>query len=71
METIKFKTNIKCSGCVEKVGPLLNELTGENNWEVDLESPDRILSVNNNDIEVEKIIEAIKKLGYTIQQQIH
>jgi hypothetical protein len=29
MDTTKFKTNIKCSGCVEKVTPFLNESLGE------------------------------------------
>jgi copper chaperone len=60
METIKFKTTIKCSGCVATVTPGLNEAVGANNWQVDLQSPDRILTVNTNDTNKEK--DVIKKL---------
>lgn len=45
METIKFKTTIKCSGCVAKVTPFLNEALGEDNWEVDYNNPSKILTV--------------------------
>ena len=46
METKKFKTNIKCSGCVATVTPHLNEAVGEANWNVDITDPAKILSVN-------------------------
>jgi hypothetical protein len=39
MSTKKFKTNIICSGCVEKVTPVLNEAFGETNWKVDTADP--------------------------------
>jgi copper chaperone len=46
MKTIQFKTNIKCSGCVATVTPGLNKTAGENNWTVDLQSPDKVLTVS-------------------------
>ena len=45
METKKFKTNIKCTGCVATVTPFLDEAVGERQWEVDLTDPSRILTV--------------------------
>ena len=45
METLRFKTNIKCTGCLVQVGPALDELAGENNWQVDLASNDKTLTV--------------------------
>ena len=69
METIKFKTTIKCSSCVATVTPGLNEAVGANNWQVDLQSPDRVLTVNTNDTNKEK--EVIKKLqdaGYKAEK---
>ena len=45
MNTLKFKTNINCTGCLGKVTPILNAETDINNWEVDLKSEDRILTV--------------------------
>lgn len=36
MRKIKFKTNFKCSGCVDKAKPILDENSQISNWEVDL-----------------------------------
>ena len=62
METIKFKTTIKCSGCVAKVTPFLNEALGEDNWEVDFNNPSKILTVVGEKDET-KIIQAVEKAG--------
>lgn len=67
MEEIKFKTNIKCSGCLAQVGPALNETAGENNWQVDLASADKTLIVNG-DLKEAEIIAALKKAGYTAER---
>lgn len=64
METKQFKTNIKCSGCVAKVTPGLNESAGENKWNVDLQSPERILTVSGDTVDKEKISQALEKAGY-------
>ncbi|WP_143305768.1 heavy-metal-associated domain-containing protein [Chitinophaga vietnamensis] len=69
METIQFKTNIKCSGCIATVTPSLNATAGEDNWEVDLQSPDKILTVSADNVDAAAIKAAIEKAGYkaTIQ----
>jgi copper chaperone CopZ len=64
MDTVNFKTNIKCSGCVAQVTPELNKAVGESNWQVDTASPDKTLSVSANDVSVDKIVEAVKKAGF-------
>ncbi len=63
METIKFKTDIKCSGCVEKVAPHLNKELGEGNWKVDTSNSLKILSVPVNSDEA-KIREAVQMAGF-------
>jgi copper chaperone len=63
MEKAKFKTNIKCAACVAKVTPFLNEVAGENNWQVDLVDPARTLTVSEN-ADSNKIAEALQKAGY-------
>jgi copper chaperone len=63
MKTSKFKTTIKCSGCVATVTPFLNEAIGENNWQVDLNNPSRILTVTGENDET-KVIQALEKAGY-------
>jgi copper chaperone len=59
----KFKTNIKCGGCIQTVKPFLDGLKEIDNWQVDLGSPDRILSVEG-DIPEEKVIATIQAAGY-------
>ena len=63
METIKFKTTIKCAGCVAKVTPFLNEALGEDNWEVDYNNPAKVLTVVGED-DKKKVIQAVEKAGY-------
>ena len=67
MESIQFKTTIKCSGCVAKVTPFLNEALGENNWEVDYANPAKVLTVVGEK-DTAKIIEAVEKAGYKAEK---
>ncbi len=67
METIKFNTTIKCSGCVAKATPFLNEVAGEDNWEVDVTDPLKVLTVIG-DADSGKIIEAVEKAGYKAEK---
>ena len=64
METVQFKTNIKCSGCIASVTPALNELVGQDNWEVDLQSPDKILTITTEQPDKQEIKQAVEKAGY-------
>ncbi|MES3016134.1 MAG: hypothetical protein V4721_00075 [Bacteroidota bacterium] len=66
MNTFKFKTNIKCTGCLATVTPNLNKTAGENVWNVDLNDVDRILTVETDKAESE-IIAAVKEAGFEAQ----
>ncbi|MBO9201606.1 MULTISPECIES: heavy-metal-associated domain-containing protein [Niastella] len=69
METVKFKTTIKCSGCVATVTPYLNEAVGENNWQVDTQSPDKILTVNTADKTKEnEVVQKLQQAGYKAEK---
>ncbi len=50
METLKLKTNINCSGCVAKVTPSLNQTIGENNWQIDTQNPNKILTITGEEV---------------------
>jgi copper chaperone len=63
METIKLKTNIKCSGCVANVTPFLNKAVGENNWNVDYNNPAKILTVEGA-ADAQTVIKAVEEAGY-------
>ena len=69
METLQFKTTIKCSGCIEKVTPYLNETAGENNWEVDLQNPQKVLTIPNAEqLNSSEVVEALAKAGYKAEK---
>ena len=63
MKDTKLKTTIKCSGCVAKVTPFLNEALGEGNWEVDCNNPSKVLTVVGEK-DSAKIVQAVEKAGY-------
>jgi copper chaperone len=63
MDTKKFKTNIKCAGCVATVTPFLDDAVGKNNWSVDYSDPSKILTVNGAQDNT-KVIQALAKAGY-------
>ncbi len=66
--TVTFKTNIKCSGCIEKVTPYLNGHNGIENWEVDTASADKVLTVKLNGSTEKEVIAAVEKAGYKAEK---
>lgn len=63
MNTLKFKSNINCTGCLSKVTPVLNDEKAIRKWEVDLEHDDRILTVET-ELPAEKVKETVGKVGF-------
>lgn len=69
METLKFKTNINCGGCIAAVTPTLNTLEGVNKWEVDTTTSNKILSIQTeNGLTANEVVESLKKRGYQAQK---
>lgn len=69
METLKFKTNINCGGCIATVTPALNELKDVQHWEVDTANPDKILTVKAGDnLTAVRVIDALKQKGYKAEK---
>jgi copper chaperone CopZ len=68
METMKFKTNIKCSGCVGKATPYLDEVAGADNWSVDLANPEKVLTISAGNLRAEDVIRSVQEAGYTAEQ---
>jgi copper chaperone len=68
MEILRFKTNLKCSGCISAITHGLEKIEGIGKWNVDLSSPDRILEINSPSEKATEILEAVKKAGYEISR---
>lgn len=64
MKKYQFKTTINCGGCIAKVTPHLNANTNIKNWEVDINKPEKILTVETENLEEKDIKEIIERLGF-------
>jgi copper chaperone len=64
MQTLKFKTNIQCGGCIGAVTPYLNKIAAINHWEVDTKTPDKVLTVQADVLQIDEVIAALKSAGY-------
>lgn len=71
MSTTKFKSNLKCMGCVSAIKPFMDSLVEINSWKVDLENPDKIIEIETDktpDKELlSKVISGVKEKGYQIE----
>ncbi|KAA9332375.1 heavy-metal-associated domain-containing protein [Hymenobacter busanensis] len=67
MQTLRFKTNINCGGCIKAVTPALNNVAGLDNWQVDTASADKILTVTSDDLTAQEIIAAVEDAGFSIK----
>ena len=68
MTSYRFKTNIKCDGCIQKVTPFLSKIKEIEEWNVDLASPDRILSIEGTEIAPAAVISSLNQAGYKAEQ---
>jgi len=71
MKTLKFKTSLKCNGCVNAIKPHLDKVEGIVSWNVDLKSPNKIVEVTTDTASVEEIQKAIEAAisdaGYSVE----
>lgn len=68
METLRFKTSLKCGGCVKAITPGLESIKSIENWTVDLESPDKVLAVEASEDISNQVMDSVKKAGYVISR---
>lgn len=68
MTTLRFKTNIKCNGCIQTVTPFLSDIKEIKEWKVDLASPDKTLTIEGTDLDPGVIISKLNQAGYKAEQ---
>jgi copper chaperone len=68
METLKFKTNVQCGGCIATITPHLDNLPKIGYWDVDTLDPGKILTVQSEHLPAGEIIAALKNAGYRAEQ---
>lgn len=72
MQTLRFKTSLKCNGCVQAIKPGIESIKEIDSWRVFLDIQDRILEVDfneSNDVDIAtKVINTVKEAGYSIEK---
>ena len=68
MKTIKFKSNINCTGCLSKVTPFLNQEKRIEKWDVDLKHDDRILTVETDYLSIDEVKQTVQKAGFKVSK---
>lgn len=68
MKKQQFKTTIKCTGCLAKVTPFLNEKLLPEEWKVDIFTPSKILTVETDKVTAEEIEAKVQEAGFQIER---
>ena len=62
-KNMKFRTNLKCDGCIKTVAPFLNALPSIEKWSVDLGKKESFLNIEG-DVKEKDIVSALEEAGY-------
>ncbi len=64
----QFKTNIMCGSCIAKIKPALEADKNIKRWEVNVQDPHKILTVETETISEEKLISMVREAGYKAER---
>lgn len=64
----RFRTSIMCNGCIAKITPVLDGAQGIASWKVNLDTPDRVLTVVPDGITEEQLVALVRVAGFTIER---
>ncbi len=65
-KTFRLKTNLNCQACVAAVKPHLDAERAIIRWEVDTTVPDKILTVEGEDVSEEAVAAAVRRAGFQV-----
>lgn len=68
MEKVVLKTDLSCKHCVMKVEPVLKSQAGIIDYSVDLENPDKLVTINSEGANINSVIEGFEKAGYKAEK---
>jgi len=68
MKEYTFKTNINCGSCIRSVTGFIEEVPGLQEWTVDTDNPDKILTVKGDNLTEAAVIEAVEDAGFDIER---
>ena len=66
MELLYFRTNINTEEALNRVAPFLNKVVGTSNWQLDIKSSEKKLTVfSNSSINDLLVEEAVSRAGFS------
>lgn len=68
MEKVVLKTDLSCKHCVMKVEPLLKSEQGVLEYSIDLENPDRLVTITSEGANIDSVIAGFKTAGYSAKK---
>lgn len=67
INNLRFKTSLNCAGCVAKVSADLDHAAGIVEWHVDVDHPEKILTVKSIGISQAEVILLIQNKGFAAE----
>jgi copper chaperone len=64
VKKMKFTSNIKCAGCIAKVTPYFNAATDIRAWHVEVEHPQKVLTVESENLSADDVRSLVAKAGF-------
>lgn len=65
MEKKILITDLSCMHCVRKVEPVLKSEKGILDYSIDLEHPDRLVTISSDGANIDEVIAKFKTAGYS------
>ena len=68
MEKISLKTDLSCKHCVMKIEPVLKSQPGIVDYSIDLEHPDKLVTILSEGVDIKDVISKFSAVGYTAEK---
>ena len=68
MEKFILKTDLSCKHCVMKVEPVLKSEAGIVDYSIDLEHPDKLVTISSEGADINNVISKFNAAGYRAEK---
>lgn len=68
--TRTYKTTLRCGGCVGTIAPVLDAAPGVRSWSADTDHPDKLLTVDGDDLSADRLDRLLGPVGYRVLGEV-
>ena len=68
MEKVVLKTDLGCKHCIMKVEPVLKSEAGIVDYSIDLEHPDKLVTISSEGADINEVISKFNAVGYRAEK---